>query len=76
MMPIRRPVIPVDYECSLKIQNDVNVDSLKLYDTSGKLIKEVSDFNGKVNISGLTSGIYFLKIKTSKGEFLSKILKK
>lgn len=67
---------PVADEFSLKIQNDVEVESLKLYDISGKLIKEVSDFNEKVNISGLTSGVYFLKIKTSKGEFLSKILKK
>ncbi|WP_378105697.1 T9SS type A sorting domain-containing protein [Chryseobacterium sp. sg2396] len=67
---------PVSGEFSLKIRNDVTIESLKLFDTSGKLMKNIPDFNGKVNISGLSSGIYFLKIKTSKGEFLSKILKK
>lgn len=67
---------PIVDEFSLKIQSDVNVESLKLFDTSGKLIKDIPDFKGKVNISGLSSGMYFLKIKTNKGEFLSKILKK
>lgn len=67
---------PVSDEFALKVKDDTKIESLKLFDASGKLVKNISDFNGKVNISELTSGIYFLKTKTNKGEFLNKILKK
>ncbi|WP_346984107.1 T9SS type A sorting domain-containing protein [Chryseobacterium sp. POE27] len=67
---------PVIDEFSLKIQNDYKIESLKIFDTSGKLVKNIPNLTGRVNISELSAGIYFLKIKTNKGEFLSKILKK
>jgi ELWxxDGT repeat protein len=67
---------PVSDEFSLRVQNDHKIESLKLFDASGKLMKDVLNYNGKVNVSEFSAGIYFLKIKTNKGEFLSKILKK
>ncbi|WP_415325495.1 T9SS type A sorting domain-containing protein [Chryseobacterium sp. MMS23-Vi53] len=67
---------PVSDEFSLNVQNDYKVEGIKVFDASGKLMKNILNFNGRVNISELSVGIYFIKIKTNKGEFLSKILKK
>ena len=54
------------------------IQSIKLYDVSGRLIRTslVNDFETKQNVSNLTNGVYLLKIKTQKGEITGKIVKK
>lgn len=52
----------------------LEVETVELYDISGKILKEFSTTKS-YNISNFNSGIYFLKIKTNKGEVNKKIIK-
>lgn len=53
---------------------NVIIESIELYDVSGKFLKEFSK-SEKYIISKLNSGIYFLKIKTNQSETTTKLLK-
>jgi hypothetical protein len=60
----------------IKIENLKPSSSLELIDSSGKLVKSVSNINSAktgINIKNLTSGIYYLKIN---GQSVQKIIKK
>ncbi len=48
------------------------VVKLKVYDTSGKMIKSISTRNNKINISNLKNGMYILQIRLSTGEIIEK----
>jgi len=67
---------PVFDAFSLKLKVNQKVDQIKIYDVSGKQVKNIIYNNDKVDIADLSSGIYFLKIRTNEGEYLSKIIKK
>ncbi|MFL9833239.1 T9SS type A sorting domain-containing protein [Chryseobacterium terrae] len=64
----------------LIIYANEKIQSVSIFDSKGSLIKifdENSISNGKrINVSDLTSGIYFVKIKDYDSEFLKKIVKK
>lgn len=55
--------------------SDISIDSVSIYDTLGKLTS-LQLVNGQVNISALTSGVYFMNINTSRGTLTQKIIKK
>lgn len=61
---------------SIKLSNNFKPEEVKIFDSTGKLIKKVSYLNDKVNVSDLPSGIYFIKIKAVHGDYVSKIIKK
>lgn len=67
---------PVNDSFSIKLQKGHKVENIKIFDTTGKLIKSINYMNEKVNVVDLSTGIYFLKIRTDKGDFFNKILKK
>nr|WP_314496552.1 T9SS type A sorting domain-containing protein [uncultured Chryseobacterium sp.] len=67
---------PVIDSFAIKLSENFKVEQVKIFDTTGKLIKSVSYQNDKVSISDLPSGTYFLKIKTDHGDYVSKIIKK
>ncbi|MDQ0595649.1 ELWxxDGT repeat protein [Chryseobacterium ginsenosidimutans] len=67
---------PVSDNFSLKVKDDYKIEAIKIFDASGKQVKNIIYNNDKINVADLSSGIYFLKIKTDKGEYLSKIIKK
>ncbi len=48
------------------------IKSIKIFNTSGVLIKEFNTEKNKYAISGLVSGVYFIKIQTEKGEQIIK----
>jgi hypothetical protein len=49
---------------------------VRIYLPDGKLIKSYIGSHNYLNISDLKSGIYFVKIKTEKGDFVQKFVKK
>lgn len=67
---------PVSDSFSIKLMQSSNVLEIKIFDAVGKLVKNVNHNNDKIYISDLHSGIYFVKIKTDKGNYVNKIIKK
>lgn len=67
---------PVTEYFSVKSKENYRIETVKIFDSSGKLMKNIMNNNDKINVSDLSSGIYFVRIKTEKGEYLGKIIKK
>lgn len=67
---------PVLEYFSIQSKEKNKIETVKIFDTSGKLVKSITYNDEKINVSELVSGTYFIRIKTEKGDYLSKILKK
>ncbi|CEJ70537.1 hypothetical protein BN1195_02864 [Chryseobacterium oranimense G311] len=67
---------PVTEYFFVKSKENYRIETVKIFDASGKLMKSIMNTNDKINVSDLSSGIYFVRIKTEKGEHLGKIIKK
>ncbi|RXM49910.1 MULTISPECIES: T9SS type A sorting domain-containing protein [unclassified Chryseobacterium] len=67
---------PVSEYFSIKLNESNKVETVKIFDASGKLVKNVIYDNKNIHVVELSSGIYFIKVKTNKGEYLGKIIKK
>lgn len=67
---------PVSEYFSIKLKENDKVETVKIFDASGKLVKNIIYNNGNIHVAELSSGIYFIKVKTSKGDYLGKIIKK
>ncbi len=63
----------------LNIASDSELSSAKVYDVTGKMIKQINlngDLSRAIDISNLKKGVYLLEVETVSGEsFTSKILK-
>ncbi len=57
--------------------NETDAMTLNISDINGRLVKKVQNIAGRqsINIDDLSKGIYFLKIQTSKGDVVKKIVK-
>ena len=64
---------PVKDELTIE-SGDLTINSVEICDITGKTIQQ---FNGgtTINVSQLSSGIYFVKIKTDKGDLTKKVIK-
>ncbi|MDQ1858399.1 T9SS type A sorting domain-containing protein [Chryseobacterium sp. WLY505] len=67
---------PVSEYFSIKRKENSTIEIVKVFDASGKLVKNVINNYENIGVAELPSGIYFVKIKTNKGEYLGKIIKK
>jgi len=61
----------------LNIDSDFTIESIELYDVQGRILETVlvSESATKLDISGQSKGIYFLKIKSEKGSKVEKVVK-
>ena len=69
---------PVNNSLTLKTAPNNQINSIELYDISGRVIltkNEINTSSKKLNLEGLTSGSYFVKIATTKGTITKKIIK-
>lgn len=57
------------------IETNQPITEVSIYDVQGKRVKSFSQTNASYNTEGLTSGIYFVNIKTDKGELTKKLIK-
>ncbi len=67
---------PITTEALVSTNSDVHINSVYLYDTSGKLVKAVSniDYNQYVlKRNSLPSGMYLLKVHTDQGNVIEKL---
>ncbi len=68
---------PVTSIASIKSTGNQKIESIKLYDNSGRLIKYFSVEFSKVEIdfSEFEPNIYFLEINTGKGKYIKKLIR-
>ncbi|MDR6371656.1 ELWxxDGT repeat protein [Chryseobacterium bernardetii] len=67
---------PVSEYFSIKLNENSKIENVKIFDASGKLVKNIIYNNKNIDVAELPSGIYFVKLKTNKGEYVGKIIKK
>lgn len=67
---------PVSEYFSIKLKENDKLETVKIFDASGKLVKDSIYNITNINVAELSSGIYFVKVKTNKGNYLGKIIKK
>ncbi len=59
---------------AIKKENNL-IEKITIYDTYGKIIQEIYETFDKINISGLSNGIYFISAIHNKGICTQKIIK-
>jgi len=59
----------------LQYKNNLNISTIRLFNSLGSLVKEFKATQTRLNISKLPIGLYILKIETNKGSISKKIIK-
>lgn len=68
--------VPTNQILNISVQNSTKIESVNVYDMTGKLVLSSINFESKINISHLNSGTYLVSVKTNKGIHTEKIIKK
>ena len=60
---------PAKEYVDIRVDGDLNVSMMEVYDVYGKLINTVNvvDNPTRINVSGLADGMYFVRVMTEKG---------
>ena len=67
---------PVKSNLTVSLKNNDEIISYQIYDVMGKNVMSNAKMeNNTIQVSALTNGIYFIKIKTTTGEMVSKFIK-
>jgi hypothetical protein len=66
--------VPSENELTIQFPNNVSLYKVEIYNNLGQLLKTV--FKNVLDVSGLSSGVHFLKIETSEGVFHKNFIKK
>ncbi len=69
---------PANEYVDVRIDGDVNVKSMEVFDVYGKLINTVNviDNPTRINVSGLANGMYFVRVTTEQGVATKTFVKK
>jgi len=53
----------------IRVEGEVNVTSMEVYDVYGKLVNTVNVIENptRINVSGLANGMYFVRVTTEAG---------
>ena len=60
----------------INITSKHNIEQVKIYDYAGRLVLVEKNTNSRIDISTLKTGIYFIEVKTKRGEATNKFIKK
>ncbi|RBA28642.1 DUF7619 domain-containing protein [Flavobacterium tibetense] len=66
---------PVKDVLNIQSKQDLIVNSMEIYNQLGQIVMAVANTSNRVDISNLTSGIYFVKVNTDKGTANTKFIK-
>ncbi len=64
---------PTNSHLKLDVTNEIQIQNIELFEIGGKKIKTYYITDRNLNISGLNSGTYFLRILTSEGRLVEKV---
>ena len=69
---------PANEYIDVRIDGDINVTSMEVFDVYGKLINTVNvvDNPTRINVSGLAAGMYFVRVTTEEGTVTKTFVKK
>ena len=59
----------------LNITSDYTIETIAIYDLTGKMVKQVKQPGVSVNLSDLSAGYYLLKVTTEQGDAMHKFVK-
>ena len=68
--------VPTKQILNISIQNTAKIESVNVFDMKGKLVLISNSSDSKIDLSVLNSGIYLISVRTSKGIYTEKIIKK
>ena len=66
---------PVANELALSVSNAINIKSIEVYDLTGRLIKKSKTSETVIDMSDLVKGNYIVKVNSSEGTIMKKIIK-
>ncbi|MFW6224936.1 MAG: T9SS type A sorting domain-containing protein, partial [Bacteroidota bacterium] len=66
---------PVKDEIQLRITGNEEVKNVELIDITGRTVYKSDTFEEKINVAGLQTGVFILKIRTTSGYKTMKIIK-
>ncbi len=64
-------IYPNPAKSQIQISGVADIISVRIYSANGNLIYQIFDTNTEVDVSGLSSGIYFIRVGTEKNQFYS-----
>lgn len=67
--------VPAHDVLQITIKNTMTLDGLQVYNNVGQLVLNENGANQSIDVSNLSSGSYFIKIKTKEGAFVKQFLK-
>jgi hypothetical protein len=69
---------PAKEYVDIRVDGDVNVTAMEVYDVYGKLVNTVTVHNNptRINVSGLADGMYFVRVTTEAGAVTKTFVKK
>ncbi len=69
-------VYPNPVEGMLHIEASVDIEEVRIYSLDGRLTRQAAHPQSRIDMSGLPSGLYLLRIKAAGNEHIVKIVKK
>lgn len=70
-------VYPNPAENVLYVDSTDNIQSVKVYNTTGSIVLSVNSLNGNsIDVSGLPSGMYVVRVQTEGNNYTQKVFKK
>lgn len=67
--------VPAQNSLQINVRNNTLIDGVELYNNLGQFIQIGLQSNQSVDVSNLSSGSYFIKVKTNEGAFVKQFLK-
>lgn len=68
-------VYPNPVENTLFIDVEAEIETVSVYTLTGAMVRS-EKYNNGINVSDLSSGVYFIKVKTANDEFTTRFVKK
>jgi len=67
-------IYPNPAQHTLYIESAEMVEQVSIYDISGRMLQQTNNPSTSIDVSGLANGIYLVKVKTTQGETVKKIV--
>ncbi|AJR04820.1 T9SS type A sorting domain-containing protein [Siansivirga zeaxanthinifaciens] len=69
-------VFPNAFQDNINIQSTLEIESIQIYDLTGKVVLKQKFESNEINTKSLSSGTYFLVINSNSGKAVKKVIKK